>query len=575
VQAALTALLLGSAFAACTAASPVIAQGRFTGAELSSASRDGPWPMSAFTPPRHARPPSNRFEGRLELGAPFTRAEFHTLRDRFGNNAGAGDAATRLPYFNFAFLQTGDALIPLERGAITSSSAYEFVLEAGRVWDEPGDRGFTRAGIPFALEERNENCMHHGVLTFAFRSDGAISLVAYQIASETCAYFHFDAWGYAQAHYVRTMLSGREGIVRRYRREVARRMPVRPITALALRYHGVDPERFASASEVQPQDLTVYGVVADGVHYVSGCNTRRGAYPFCDALDLPSYSTAKSLAAGLAVMRLAMTYPRITDTRIVDYVPECAAANSWENVTVGNALDMATGHFNSRTSMVDEYADDVIPFYDAEAHAAKIAFSCTHYPRQAAAGELWVYHTTDTYVLGAALAGFYRDRHGIQADMFRGVLGPIWHELALSPSAYVTRRTYDAVRQPFMGYGMTLLRDDVAKFANFLNVDHGRVRGRQLVDARMLDDALHRQASHAAFPAPTDDLVYKNGFWAWNAQQTLGCRTPSWSSLMLGYGGIVIALFPNGVSYYYFSDGDSFKWKKAAIEANRIRPMCQ
>jgi hypothetical protein len=69
-----------------------------------------------------------------------------------------------MPPFDFAFVQSGVELIPVVRGTIQAEqSDFEYILEPGRVWDEPGDQHFTRAAIPFTLEDRNENCMHNGV----------------------------------------------------------------------------------------------------------------------------------------------------------------------------------------------------------------------------------------------------------------------------------------------------------------------------------------------------------------------------------------------------------------------------
>lgn len=39
---------------------------------------------------------------------------------------------------------------------------------------------------------------------------------------------------------------------------------------------------------------------------------------------------------------------------------------------------------------------------------------------------------------------------------------------------------------------------------------------------------------------------------------------------MSGYGGIIFALLPNGISYYYFTDGGHGSWKDAAVELNKI-----
>jgi hypothetical protein len=43
---------------------------------------------------------------------------------------------------------------------------------------------------------------------------------------------------------------------------------------------------------------------------------------------------------------------------------------------------------------------------------------------------------------------------------------------------------------------------------------------------------------------------------------------------MSGYGGISVVLMPNDVGYYYFSDGEDFRFLRAVREAAKIRPYC-
>ena len=43
---------------------------------------------------------------------------------------------------------------------------------------------------------------------------------------------------------------------------------------------------------------------------------------------------------------------------------------------------------------------------------------------------------------------------------------------------------------------------------------------------------------------------------------------------MSGFGGITFAFFPNGMSYYYFSDGYVYSWEDAVHAANVIKPFC-
>src|SRR3546814_13073922 len=79
---------------------------------------------------------------------------------------------------------------------------------------------------------------------------------------------------------------------------------------MAAEHPGIDPARFATGAA---QARTVYGVVVDGVHYRSGCDTRHGAYPSCDVLDIPSYSAAKSAVAALALLWMERLHPGVKD----------------------------------------------------------------------------------------------------------------------------------------------------------------------------------------------------------------------------------------------------------------------
>jgi hypothetical protein len=547
---------------------------------LVTARTAGPWSMAAFAPPpARAGDPATRnvFEGRLRILGERPEHGFKVLLDRYGDATANDGAARHLPALDAEFVQAGGALIPVRRGALPADHPeWEFILEPGRVWDEPGDGGYTRAALPFTLEERNANCMHQGVLTFLFHGDGKVSDVAFEIGHETCAYFQFDWWGYAQAAYTPQPVGAHSDVVARYAEEVALRLPVRGIAEVARDFPGAQPQKFGSALELPPASLSTYGLVVDGVRYAGECGTRFGQYPFCEVMDLPSYSLAKSIVGGIASLRLAALYPQLMHTQIADLVPECAGAGGWQGVTVENTLDMATGRYRSAEDEHDEDAADMSAFFLAERHAQRLEFGCRHYPRRSAPGTRWVYHTADTYVLGTALNAFYRARTSPEADFYRDVLAKdLWPALHLGPTLQVPRRTYDGVRQVFTGYGLTLHADDVAKLAAFLNGAHGRIGERQVLDGALLDEALQRDASHPGLRAGAADLRYEHGFWAWNAASALGCRAPTWIPFMSGYGGIIVAMFPNGMNYYYFSDGGVHRWALAAAEADRLRPFCR
>jgi hypothetical protein len=142
--------------------------------------------LSGYALPANAAEPTNFFQGRLTLSSTATGGGFAEIVDTYGYTGPADNPRKHLPPFDFEFIQTGSHIFPLQRGSIASSHAnWEYVLSPGRVWNENGESGYTRAVIPFALQQRNANCVHNGVLSFLFRNDGSVSKVAYQIASET------------------------------------------------------------------------------------------------------------------------------------------------------------------------------------------------------------------------------------------------------------------------------------------------------------------------------------------------------------------------------------------------------
>jgi CubicO group peptidase (beta-lactamase class C family) len=537
---------------------------------------DAPVEMGAYSQPAEVHAPMQVFAGRLSFSAKQRRSGSRVLRDTDGYIAAAGRAILRLPKFDFEFVQSGDALIPLRRGTLPGDNQYwEYLLEPGRVWQEPGDRGLTRAAIPFALQERNANCMHHGVLSFLFSSDGVMSQVAYQISSETCLYFQFDLWGLADARYTPRESPEAASIVRAYEQELRSRLPVKPIAALAGDFPGADPGGFGAADEVAPDDMTAYGFLIDGVHYAGGCNTRHGPYPFCDVLDLPSYSLAKSIFASVALMRLEQQFPETSAQRIADFVPECARAGNWSDVTFENALDTATGNYLSPETWIDERAKHIMTLFNAETHGEKIRYGCGQFPRQDPPGTKWVYHTSDTYVLGTALNAFVKQRLGAEKDLYTDVVvRELWQPLGLSPVTSVTRRTYDKVAQPFTGWGLVLHRDDILRIGHWLATGEGKLDGRQMLDPRMLAATLQRVPGDRGFQWLDPTFRYQHGFYGHDVSRDIGCAEPVWVPFMAGYGGIIVALFPNDTIYYYFSDGDSFNWRRAAIAADRIRSFC-
>lgn len=545
---------------------------------LLSGSYRQPVDLAAYAPTPDAQPATQHFEGRLRLRGQAATRTLLALDDFLGRGDIA-QARTLPQDFELSFVQDGDTLIPARRGPQPGNHPWwEFAVEPGRVWDEPGDGGYSRAAIPFALVQRNANCTHNGVLMVLFRSDGAVSHAAMQVSSETCHYLQLDMWGMLDAGYLPGPVAARDALIAGHRREVAARLPVRPLSSLAQEHPGIDPDGFAIGA---PRARSTHGVVVNGIHYRGDCDTRHGAYPYCDALLLPSYSVAKSAVAGLALMRLERLHPGIAAQPVAAHARASGCLDRrWQGVTFLDLLDMATGQYDSPAYMADEDDARVRDFFAPDTHAPRLAFACEAYPRHDPPGTRWVYHTSDTYLLGTVMQDALRRLPGRERDdVFDDVLwADVFGPLGLSPTARATRRSHDEARQPFFGWGLTLLGDDVARLARFLGEWQGRIDGRDVFAPALFEAAMQRDPAHRGLQVATlERFRYQHGFWARDLQAELGCERPAWTPFMSGFGGITVAMFANGVAWYSVADDGqlaSIDFAAPAREAAKLGPIC-
>ena len=522
---------------------------------------------AALTLPKDAGPPAHIFEGRLELLGEDAVGEMLVMR----GDPNQEPEVSHLPEFDFEFVQSEGYLVPVQRGLIITNHPYwNYILEPGRVWQESGDHGYSHTSFPFALVWKGSNATLNGTMTFLFNDQG-ISRVWYQVTQETTVNLGADMWGLLEASYHPGLVSNSAKIKAAFTQELADRFPTKPIEQLVEEYPNVDIAAFGHG--VTPESMTWYGFVINGVNYLGGCQTRYGLYPYCEYMRAPSYSTSKSAFVSVALMRLAQKYdPGIADLLIKDYVPEVAESpGDWSEVTFNNVLDMATGNYQSAGNMVDEEQWDN-PFWTAEYYDELIT-AAFDWPHRAPPGTQWVYRTSDTFILTSAMQNYLETMEGPDADIFEFVVNEVYKPLNLSPGVFTILRTKDNnwQGQPYGGLGMWWIPDDLAKISSFLNVENGMIDNVQILQPAMLSAALQRD--------PDDRGVdrdgygkYNNAFWADRYYAGFDCEF--WVPEMLGYSGIVVALFPNGSTYYYASDNREFTWDTALRESDKIAPLC-
>jgi hypothetical protein len=541
----------------------------------------------------------------LTLNDLSTGGSFVTLSDVFGIVPEGDSPWKHLPAFQFQFVQSASHLIPAVQGlVVTGSPAWNYIVGPGRVWREAGDEGYMRASLPFALIQRNQNCVHNGEMTFLFGRNKSpnVSNVYYQVTQETCYPMKFDMWGIVRASYTPGAVPEASRLKANHAAELSDRMRTMPLEALASDFANSNVRRSAlTGDRKHPEDVTTFGMVMNGVNYVSGCPTRSGQYAFCGDMRLPSYSIAKSTFAGVALMRLGQLYGTgIYTERIRNFVPERFIEGKWDATTFTHALDMATGNYNLDAYEADENSPIMDKFIVDEALDAKLSDAFQFKQHYVPPGTRWVYQSSATFLVTQAMNAYLQKRAGKGADIFELVSSDVYKPLHVSAGGLTTIRTNNSAGGAPSGYyGLFFSQDDVAKIGNFLNTSGGRIGATQVLEPNRLNEALFRIRNPAEVGVPIlgttaasalgparlgagtprvgDTRRYARGFWGKHItrEEFPEYRCDFWVSLMTGYGGNIVALLPSGATFYIFSDAMEFPWVDAVREIARLAPMCR
>jgi len=415
--------------------------------------------------------------------------------------------------------------------------------------------------LPFSLIHKSANCIHNGIGVFSISNENQISNIIFEIASETCAYYKFDYVGLYSANFqfINTVpdLSNNSG------------KNIISIENLYNRYN-LTNKSFLNSDYIDPSNVTIYGLIDSNNHYVSSCMTRLGNYPFCDQILLPSYSLAKSIAGTFSLSLLESQYGSISNLYVSDLVPECYG-RKWKNVTLNNLSDMSTGQYFNSTHDFDESSvasSEVIFMF--EEHKDKIKKACSAFPKKTKPGTRFVYHTSDTYILGVALNNYLQSNSN-RKDYFNDVLIPFLESNNLSQTSQSVLATNDNINQSYTGWGMFFLRSDLDRLSTIIH----NIKNNSSTQLTYLYDALNPNDNNSLLAIPSVNIYYNNGFWSRKFEKDIfNCSEDVWIPFMSGFGGITFAFFPNGMSYYYFSDGYEFAWESAIFSSHSIKPFC-
>lgn len=544
---------------------------------------------TAFLPGPEAGPAHSDFTGSLVLD----EVEMGTDPAVFAAAEVLGKNPQIFPALTLSFFTKDGDLVPVERDVIRAGSTpqgksyWDIIVQPGRIWSEPEDGAWSRASFPFALVHSIEGESHNGVATFLYTEDSVTDL-RFQIVQQTAPYYiedFFTAWGRAPARLLPGGIMDLERLQAEYEKEVADRFPMAVWGELEAK---VGAEALADFESAMNQDeVLVSGLVVDGTFYHKPCKSAAGPLPYCDRAAFGVWSATKSLANAAALLRLAQKYgPDVFDAKVIDYVSLPADHDGWQKVTFRDLLNMASGvGFGSDQRDPNDSGDGYLDgnyaeWYEAHSEADKIAALAKTPDLPWGPGEVTRYRDQDMFLLGAAMAEYLRRKEGPSADLWDMLMDEVYRPIGIHHAA--TNRTIESDRRKglpvmYAGYYPTL--GDMAKIATLFQ-NNGRHGTNQILYAPMLETMLAGPADRGLPTGAANAFGegrYHMSFWnaRFDASETCKLYLPA----MVGWGGNIVALMPNGMIGLRLAknwDGNAAvdDFSGMATVAHRLNPFC-
>jgi CubicO group peptidase (beta-lactamase class C family) len=289
-------------------------------------------------------------------------------------------------------------------------------------------------------------------------------------------------------------------------------------------------------------------LVRDGMLYYQDVRTPCGRYPYPLEMRFGVRSVMKSIAAPLALLRLALVYgPYVLSLKVGEYVK--GLHPKYWSIRFIDAANMASGFGGTGTwktqpnDVMDGYLEgDYDAWYTAPSHDEKLRWisrSLRPYPWEP--GTVMRYRDQDYYLLGAAIDGFLKTARGPRADAWKMLREEVFTPIGVSHAPAV--RSPGSVVWFNAGYYPTL--DDLAKIA-LLYQAGGAYEGRQILHAGLTRELLQGRDAIVKNGDPSGDgELYKMGF---HFRPYMDPRSSKRSYLptMWGFGENEVVLYPDG-----------------------------
>ena len=550
----LAALVLGGAPCAIAAAP------RIGAAELLSPAWSGEITSNtAFTPAADAATAHQPFLGTLRL----SETAMSTQPAAIAPPAVLGRNPRLFPGVALSFFTDHGDLVPFTQDVIRYGSGkqghsyWDIIVQPGRVWSQPDDGGWSRAGFPFALVNSIEGETHNGLATFLYK-DGRVSNLRFQIVQQTAPFYithDFVAAGLVPATFAAAATDRLESLTRDYEADRTDAAPIAAWSELAAK---VGAAKLVNFDGTMPaSDIVLSGLDYQGIFYLKECQSAAGPLPWCDRARFGVWSATKALANETALLRLAEKFgPSVFELKIVDYVPQAARYPGWRTVRFEDAINMATGIGNGSTKREpndtsDGYLDPSYSrWYEARSTGEKVAALLADgrvYPW--GPGQVTRYRDQDMFILGVAMDRFLKSKQGPSTDLWSMLQQEVFAPIGIHHAP--TNRTIEAdgsAGHPLMAYGYYPTLSDMVLIAR-LYQNGGKHGDRQILYAPRIRELLagpNPRGLPTGEKLPAGETTYTNAFWVTSYVAQDECRV--FYPRMIGWGGNIVALMPGGLT---------------------------
>ncbi len=512
-----------------------------------------------FTPGSDAVTEHAPFLGTLRL----TETEMTTRPAVFSPPSVLGRDPKLFPGVAISFFTDKGDLVPFTQDVIRygsnnqGRSYWDIIVQPGRVWSQPDDGGWSRAGFPFALVNSIEGETHNGLATFLYK-DGRVSNLRFQIVQQTAPFYikdDFVAAGLVPATFAPVATDQLSSLKRDYEVDRTDAVPIAGWDELSAKVSGAELANFDGT--MRASDIVLSGLDYRGTFYLKGCQSAGGQLPWCDRARFGVWSATKALANETALLRLAEKYgPAVFEMRIADYVPEAARYRGWHNVRFEDAINMTTGIGNGSmkrepNDTSDGYLDaSYSTWYEARSTQEKVAALLKDggvYPW--GPGQVTRYRDQDMFILGVAMDRFLKSKEGPRANIWSMLQREVFAPIGIHQAP--TNRTIEAdgsAGHPLMAYGYYPTISDMVLIARLYQND-GKHGDQQILYAPRIRELL-AGPNPRGFPTgeklPAGETTYINAFWVTSYAAAQGCRL--FYPRMIGWGGNIVALMPGGLT---------------------------